>query len=55
MIGSIVAISAIELLTSFIKVGDLTTEQLAWKVGIHLTFVVSGVLFALMDRLGQHK
>jgi uncharacterized protein (TIGR00645 family) len=55
VIGSIVAISAIELLKSFIKVGDLTNEQLAWKVGIHLTFVVSGVLFALMDRLGQHK
>jgi len=55
VIGSIVAISAIELLRSFIKVGDLTNEQLAWKVGIHLTFVVSGVLFALMDRLGERK
>jgi len=55
VIGSIVAISAIELLKSFIKVTDLTNEQLAWKVGIHLTFVVSGVLFALMDRLGQKK
>jgi uncharacterized protein (TIGR00645 family) len=55
VIGSIVAISAIELLKSFIKVGDLTNEQLAWKVGIHLTFVVSGVLFALMDRLGERK
>ena len=55
VIGSIVAISAIELLKSFIKVGDLTNEQLAWKVGIHLTFVVSGVLFALMDRLGEHR
>ncbi|SCX76288.1 TIGR00645 family protein [Thiohalorhabdus denitrificans] len=53
VIGSIVAISAIELLKSFIKVGELSNEQLAWKVGIHLTFVVSGVLFALMDRLGE--
>ncbi|MFP4561644.1 MAG: TIGR00645 family protein [Thiohalorhabdus sp.] len=53
VIGSIVAISAIELLKSFIKVGDLSNEQLAWKVGIHLTFVVSGVLFALMDRIGE--
>lgn len=54
VIGSIVAISAIELLKSFVNVGELTNEQLAWKVGIHLTFVVSGVLFALMDRLAGH-
>jgi len=53
VIGSIVAISAIELLKAFVKVGDLSQEELAWKVGIHLTFVVSGVLFALMDRLGN--
>ena len=55
VIGSIVAISAIELLKSFIKVDELTNEQLAWKVAIHLTFVVSGVLFALMDRLGDRR
>lgn len=29
----------------------LSDTQLSWKVGIHLTFVASGVLFALMDRL----
>jgi uncharacterized protein (TIGR00645 family) len=55
VIGSIVTISAIELLKAFIKLGDLTSEQLAWKVGIHLTFVVSGLLFALMDRLGESR
>ncbi|MEO5656526.1 MAG: TIGR00645 family protein, partial [Nitrospiria bacterium] len=27
--------------------------ELAWRVGIHLTFVVSGVLFALMDRIAE--
>jgi len=53
VIGSIVAISAIELLKSFVNVTELTNEQLAWKVAIHLTFVISGVLFALMDRLGK--
>lgn len=51
LIGSIVAISGIELLKAFMHVDSLTNEQLAWKVGIHLTFVLSGVLFALMDRL----
>lgn len=54
VIGSIVAISAIELLKSFVNVVELTNEQLAWKVAIHLTFVISGVLFAVMDRLGKH-
>jgi uncharacterized protein (TIGR00645 family) len=51
LIGAIVAISAIELLKAFVNVTDtqMTHEQLAWKVGIHLTFVVSGVLFAVTD------
>ncbi len=55
LIGSIVAISGIELLKTFVDVGELTNDQLAWKVGIHLTFVISGVLFALMDWLSVDK
>jgi uncharacterized protein (TIGR00645 family) len=55
LIGSIVAISGIELLKAFMYVDRLTHEQLAWKVGIHMTFVVSGVLFALMDRISADK
>jgi uncharacterized protein (TIGR00645 family) len=51
LIGSIVAISGIELLKAFVNVDVYTNEQLAWKVGLHVTFVVSGVLFALMDKL----
>jgi len=51
VIGSIVAISGIELLKAFVAVEAYTNEQLAWKVGLHMAFVVSGVLFALMDRL----
>ncbi|OJZ18736.1 MAG: hypothetical protein BGP21_07225 [Thiobacillus sp. 65-29] len=53
LIGSIVAISGIELLKAFVNVDAYTNEQLAWKVGLHLTFVVSGVLFAVMDRLSS--
>lgn len=51
VIGSIVAISGIELLKAFVNVEAYSNEQLAWKVGLHMAFVVSGVLFALMDRL----
>lgn len=55
LIGSIVAISGIELLKAFMHVESMTNEQLAWKVGIHMTFVVSGVLFAIMDRITSDK
>ena len=53
LIGSIVAISGIELLKAFMHVESYSNEQLAWKVGIHMTFVVSGVLYAVMDRLSS--
>lgn len=63
VIGSIVAISSIELLKVFISISERgDPEQLMagkvlwevnvfWLVVIHMTFVFSGVLFALMDRI----
>ena len=51
LIGSIVAISGIELLKYFINVKEVSTHELRWAVGIHLTLVFSGVMFALMDRI----
>lgn len=51
LMASIVAISAIHVLEGFMNVGHLSDRELAWGVGIHLTFVVSGVLLAVMDRL----
>ena len=53
LMGSIVAISAIRLLECFMNLGDRTNRDLAWSVGIHLSLVVSGVLLAVMDRLGR--
>ena len=55
LMGAIVAISAVELLKAFINIDDTPWQTLAWKVGIHLTFVVSGVLFAITDRLTEGK
>ena len=55
LIGSIIAISGIELLKSFVNAASLSNTELGWKVGIHLTFVVSGVMFAVMDKLNGHK
>ena len=53
LIASIVAISAISLLKAFMQLPgrpmDIATLQ--WQVVVHLTFVSSGVLLALMDWL----
>ena len=56
LIASIVAISGIHLLKRFMEIGDPSTpaaddRTLMWLTVIHLTFVVSGVLMALMDWL----
>ncbi|ARJ65519.1 hypothetical protein WV31_07560 [Magnetospirillum sp. ME-1] len=51
LIASIVAISGIHLLKAFMNVESQDKENLAWMVGIHMAFVVSGVLLALMDRI----
>jgi uncharacterized protein (TIGR00645 family) len=49
LIASIVAISAIQLLKAFMSVKDYSKEDLLWMVIIHVVFVVSGVLLAVMD------
>jgi uncharacterized protein (TIGR00645 family) len=57
LIASIVAISGIHLLKVFMALGkgdpahSPTADTLKWMVIIHLTFVISGVLLALMDWL----
>lgn len=55
LIGSIIAISGIELLKAFVNVSNFDNLELSWKVGIHVTFVFSGLMFAIMDKLGEHK
>lgn len=55
LISAIVAISAVELLKAFLTSTALTSEQLMWKVVIHLTFVVSGLLFAVSDWISESR
>jgi uncharacterized protein (TIGR00645 family) len=55
LMGAIVAISAVELLKAFINIAQFSNTELAWKVGIHMAFVVSGVLFAITDRITESK
>jgi uncharacterized protein (TIGR00645 family) len=51
LLGSIVAISAIQLLKQFMTVKTATDRDLIWYAVIHVVFVVSSVLLALSDRI----
>jgi uncharacterized protein (TIGR00645 family) len=53
LLASIVAISAIYLLRAFMSVEQYSQEKLMWLVIIHIVFVVSGVLLALMDYIAE--
>ncbi|GAB3616783.1 TIGR00645 family protein [Okibacterium endophyticum] len=67
---SIISISSIHLLKTFIEVGDMsgrtsesnsvtgetyTTEGVMWQVIIHLAFIVSALALAAIDRMSQPK
>jgi uncharacterized protein (TIGR00645 family) len=49
LVASIVAISAIQLLKTFMNIHAADERQTFWLVVVHLTFVSSGVLLATMD------
>lgn len=51
LVASIVAISGIHLLKMFMDVEKVTDREIQWMVIIHIVFVTSGVLLALMDRI----
>jgi uncharacterized protein (TIGR00645 family) len=51
--GSISAIAAIEVLESFVNIESVDKQNVLWEILILLTLVVSGLLLAWMDRLGD--
>jgi uncharacterized protein (TIGR00645 family) len=61
LVGSIIAISAIHLLKEFMELGKeghtvaMADGHLFWLTVIHLTFVMSGLLLAVMDYLGARS
>ena len=56
IIGSIVAISIIELLQDFFKVpSGIDPNVEFWRIILHLTFVVTGAVFASMELLSQKR
>jgi uncharacterized protein (TIGR00645 family) len=53
--ASIVAISSIHLLQKFMDVQGIENDKLMWYVIIHMTFVLSAIGMALVDRMnGKH-
>jgi uncharacterized protein (TIGR00645 family) len=55
IVGSIVAISLIELLQDFLHVAEGPVENEIWRIALHLVFVVSGTLFAIMDYVSEKR
>jgi len=56
LMSSLVAITAVRLLEAFMNIEHESQTNLAWYVGIHLTFVVSSLALALSERLsGSHN
>lgn len=56
LFASIVAISAIQVLKAFMNLDkSLNEKTLPWLVGIHVVFVVSGLVLAWTDRIGEES
>lgn len=49
--ASIVAISSIHLLRVFMELRQISNDKLLWYVVLHMSFVVSALLMALLDRI----
>jgi uncharacterized protein (TIGR00645 family) len=49
--ASIVAISSIHLLRAFMNAAQVSNDKLLWLVIIHITFVLSAMAMAYMDRM----
>lgn len=52
--ASIVAISSIHLLKAFMDATQIENDKLMWYVIIHLTFVVSALVMAYVDKMNKH-
>jgi len=52
---AIIGISSIHLLKTFINAENLTEKVLIWQTVIHMTFVLSAVAIAYIDKLMTHN
>lgn len=52
--ASIVAISSIHLLKAFMAAQEIANDKLMWYVIIHMTFVLSALGMAYVDKMNKH-
>ena len=52
---AIIGISSIHLLKTFINAENLTDKVMMWQTMIHITFVLSAVAIAYIDKLMTHN
>ena len=52
--AAIVDISSIPLLRIFMGIQEIANDKLVWYVIIHLTFVLSALVMAFIDRFSRH-
>jgi uncharacterized protein (TIGR00645 family) len=55
LMSSIVAISAVKLLESFMNVDNETDRHIVAQAALLVLFVVVGLILAISERLGRHK
>ena len=53
LIASIVAISGINLLEIFMDIESVSDREVQWMIIVHLVFIISGVLLAIMDYIAS--
>jgi len=53
LIASIIAISVIHLLKSFMSIEVVDKGNLEWLMMLHGIFLISGIILAAMDFLGE--
>jgi len=54
LIGSLVALSSLNLLGAFYNLETKEDKEITWMLIIHVTFVVTGVLFAFSEKIAGH-
>ncbi|HSI09047.1 MAG: TIGR00645 family protein [Rariglobus sp.] len=52
---ALIGISSIHLLKTFINADKMTEKTMLWQVLIHITFVLSALVLAWIDRLTRHS
>jgi len=51
LIVSLVSISGVDLLKSFINIQNMPTDRVVLQIAIHLTFIFSALILALSDKI----